>query len=33
VRELSHFNHILLSLFNVSIVFHDSIEAKMCQTV
>jgi len=33
----SHFNQILLSLFDVSNVFYDNIwvniEAKMCQTV
>jgi len=37
MREFSHFNQILLSLFDVSSTFHDSIqvnmEAKMCQTV
>jgi len=37
IRGFSSFNQILLSLFDISIVFHNSIllniKAKMCQTV
>jgi len=37
ILEFSHFNKILLSLFDISNVFHDSllanIEIEMCQTM
>jgi len=37
IRRFSHFNQILLSLFDISSVFHNSIwlniKVKMCQTV
>jgi len=36
MRGFSHFNQILLSLFDISSAFHNSIwlniKAKMCQT-
>jgi len=37
ILEFSHFNQILLNLFNISSVFHNSIwlniKTKMCQTI
>jgi len=37
IRRFSHFNQILLSLFDILSTFHNSIwlniEAKMCQTI
>jgi len=37
IREFSHFNQILLSLFDILSAFHNSIwlniKAKICQTV
>jgi len=37
IREFSHFNQILLCLFDISNTFHNSIwpnvKAKMCRTV